>query len=790
MALLLGITTGLSLLAIAGARRTQSSYDQFLRATNASTISVDLPFGFSWDMNQQIAALDGVKSSRTYVSLSYAILTDGRIDFPRSLAEPMASIDGAYFDQDRFVAREGRVPDPDRVDEVAVNEFAAARSGFRVGERLEVATFGPLQPLDPNSATQPVPLRTIEVEVVGIGSFPEEILQDEADRSARLLLTPAFTAANMDSVTYGLQYLQLDHASADAESVQARLREVDTRGSLDVRLTSVDQARGRRALRPLSISLAVLGVIAGVIGLVLGGQALVRLQRREGEEAAMLVAFGAPPRAVVASSLIAPLVTIIAATGIAVAVAIAASPLMPLGPVRGLGVADGVDIDRTVIGLGVVAVIALATLIVLRTALIERAGSARPKRRARTSRAVATAASLAAPPTLTTGVGMAMESGTGARTVPMRSVMAGTALAVATLIIAVTFVANLHTLTHTARLYGWDWDATIVAGSGYGNLEPAPTDAVLKADPNVVAWSGAYLGAGVLDDESVPLLGMAIGSEVRPPIISGRGIVSADEIVLGAATAHTLGKHIGDSVTISGDSPRPLTVVGIATLPTIGQLHVVHVSLGFGAIVVPELVPGYDLDVFYQRHVGLGPNVQFLRFRDGVDRDAEIARLKPAVLPLASVAGIDVLSAQRPSEIINAASLGNAPLLVAALFAVFAAISLGLALVASVRRRLRDLAVLRSLGFTSGQLKSAVGWHATTIVVVGLVFGVPIGIVGSLNLWRAFANQLDVVAEPHSPIALVAVVVVLAFLVANAVAVVPARAAGRVQPAILLTIVT
>ena len=244
VALLLGITTGVSMLAIAGARRTQSSYDQFLRATNASTLSVALPFAFSWDMNQQIAALDGVKSSRTYVSLAYAFLTDGRIDFPRSLTEPLASVDGAYFDQDRFVAREGRVPDPGRVDEIAVNEFAAAQSGFRVGDRVELALYGPLQPLDPNSATQPVPLRTIEVEVVGIGSFPEEILQDEADRTARLLITPAFTAGNLDAVTFGLQYLQLDRASAEAEAVQARLREVDSQRSLDVRLTSVDQARG------------------------------------------------------------------------------------------------------------------------------------------------------------------------------------------------------------------------------------------------------------------------------------------------------------------------------------------------------------------------------------------------------------------------------------------------------------------------------------------------------------------------------------------------------------------
>ncbi|MEO6571618.1 MAG: FtsX-like permease family protein, partial [Ilumatobacteraceae bacterium] len=94
------------------------------------------------------------------------------------------------------------------------------------------------------------------------------------------------------------------------------------------------------------------------------------------------------------------------------------------------------------------------------------------------------------------------------------------------------------------------------------------------------------------------------------------------------------------------------------------------------------------------------------------------------------------------------------------------------------------------LGFTSGQLRSVVSWHATTIVLVGLFVGVPAGILGSLSLWRQFANQLDVVAEPHPPAALVAVVITLALIVANSVAVVPARMAGRVPAATLLTRVT
>ncbi|MEO6570339.1 MAG: hypothetical protein ABIO83_02215, partial [Ilumatobacteraceae bacterium] len=527
VALLLGVTVGVSLFAIAGARRTQSSYDRFLGETNTSQMSVGMEDGFTAEANAQNAALDGVKNSRTYVGINYAVLTDGAVDFAQSRTEGVGSLDGAYFDQDRFVAREGRAPDPDRLDEVAFNEFAARGFGIRVGQQLDLALYSSDEFADSNASEQPVPLRTVVVTVVGIGVFPDEILQDESDRTGRLLFTPAFTAANMASATFGLQYLQLERGNADVGSVQARLRQMYSPGSADIRLTSVDQDHARRALRSLSIALAVFGVIAGVVGLVLGVQALIRLQRRESDEAALLVAFGAPPRAVVMSSLIAPILTLIGATAIAIIVAVAASPLMPLGPVRGLGVADGVAIDRTVIGLGVSGVVVFALLIVLRTVFVERAGNRRQYRPARTSRIVETAASLGAPPTLTTGVGMAVESGTNARTVPMRSVMAGTALAVATLITAITFVTNLHTLTRTPHLYGWNWDAALVAGNGYFNLDPSATDAILSGDKSVSAWSGAYFGIGLLDDEVVPLVGMPIGAAVRPPIVRGRDIAAA-----------------------------------------------------------------------------------------------------------------------------------------------------------------------------------------------------------------------------------------------------------------------
>jgi hypothetical protein len=42
IALLLGLVGGLSLFAVAGARRTQSAYPRFLRSTNPSTMAVDV----------------------------------------------------------------------------------------------------------------------------------------------------------------------------------------------------------------------------------------------------------------------------------------------------------------------------------------------------------------------------------------------------------------------------------------------------------------------------------------------------------------------------------------------------------------------------------------------------------------------------------------------------------------------------------------------------------------------------------------------------------------------------
>jgi predicted lysophospholipase L1 biosynthesis ABC-type transport system permease subunit len=275
---------------------------------------------------------------------------------------------------------------------------------------------------------------------------------------------------------------------------------------------------------------------------------------------------------------------------------------------------------------------------------------------------------------------------------------------------------------------------------------------------------------------------MEPASRVQPTIVSGRFIAASDEVVLGTQTARQLHVRLGDRVSIGNGVKRDsLQVVGTAILPTIGMLHVAHTSLGVGAVVAPARLPNIGLDIQGLPATGLGPGAIFIRYRAGTDANAELARLKRTLTPLADFAGLDVLEVQRPAEIVNSSSVGGAPIVLAVALVLGAMISLALALAGSVRRRRRDLTVLKALGFTPTQLGATVSWHATITIVLGLVIGIPIGAVIGRALWDQFAKQLDVLARPDLPVLVVTAIAVGVIALGNLVAVLPARTARRVD---------
>ena len=777
-AVTISVCFGLAFFAIAGARRTQSAYPRFLEHAHSSTISVAMaPYSDATD--KAIAAIPEVRESRTSIGVGLYVLADGRPDVAQFL-DVNGTFNGRNFDQDRFTPTQGRMADADRSDELVVNEFGAERLGYRVGQHFDLGLYTFDQFSQPTFfSTPPPPVRVVSVTLVGIGVFPDEVLQDDADRTARFLVTPALSRSLTGD--FGLQGLILEHGDDDVRGFLDHLAQIVPLGDVDIRLTSVDEANALAATHPLSLVLGAFGAIAAVVGTVLSCQALGRSIRTTRGDMRSVGVLGASSRDLAALSLLTSALAATCGVILGAFFAIAASPLMPIGPVRRVDPGRGLDVDFTVVAVGGLATIAVLIASSAWVAWREtKPADRRPNARATTTPTIGHAAGARLPPPAATGVRFAL--GDRNRVAARSAIISAVAASVA-VVAAVTFAASLSRLVRVPAMFGWNFGAAVVSGNGYDNLDEARAHEILDNDSAVATWSGAYFGADAIGDVDVPLIGMQPDSFVRPTLVEGRFLDNDAEIVLGQATARSLHAHIGDEVVLNGDgSPHRVRVVGIAVLPTIGKTHVQHTSLGRGAIVVPGLVPGSDLDIVgAPSDKPLGPNALFVRFTSGIDTNTALARLRQIVAPLMGFAGLDVLAVQRPAEIVSAGEVGAAPVLLAIGLAVGATIALVIVLVTSVRSHRRELAVLTALGFTRKQRAATMVWHSAVVVTLGLLVGIPLGALAGRELWQVFAKRIDVAAPAVAPWGAIALIVLCALFLAVALGLGPARAARRLN---------
>ncbi len=146
---------------------------------------------------------------------------------------------------------------------------------------------------------------------------------------------------------------------------------------------------------------------------------------------------------------------------------------------------------------------------------------------------------------------------------------------------------------------------------------------------------------------------------------------------------------------------------------------------------------------------------------------------------------MSVLQVQHPAEIVNYRSTGATPVVLAAGLAVGAIAALGLTLHSSVRQRRRDLALLKTLGFTKRQLAAVVAWQSSVAGIIGVGIGLPLGIAAGRSLWILFARDIDAVPQPTTPWSLL-LVAVGALALANIVAAIPGRVAARTPASLVL----
>jgi FtsX-like permease family len=132
------------------------------------------------------------------------------------------------------------------------------------------------------------------------------------------------------------------------------------------------------------------------------------------------------------------------------------------------------------------------------------------------------------------------------------------------------------------------------------------------------------------------------------------------------------------------------------------------------------------------------------------------------------------------------------PLALGGFLALLAVGAVGQALTMAVRRRRRELAVLRTLGLTGRQTRLVVVTQASVLAVIGLALGIPLGLAVGRELWRVVANFTPLAYYPPFAVWTLALIVPVTLLAANLLAVWPARprraAAAWPHPARRMTV--
>jgi hypothetical protein len=811
LVVLIGLIGGVAMGAEVAARRTDASYPRFLASTNPSDLVVQ-PFtdpAYAPGFVRELARLPHVEGVATAVPFTAATVTrSGKLGTVLlahvQLAASLAGAGGLYSSQDKITITAGRRPDPDRGDEVVATPDAAALLHLHVGSRVPVALI--------NESGRGG--HRVDLVVVGIGVVNTQILQDSVDsgRTGFLIGTPALARRYAACCASGMvSGLRLDGGSRydttvarEYQRLLATSSYISPGGSeLYVYVTSAIEAQAQRAIRPEAIALAVFGLIAGLAALITGSQSISRLLRAGADDGGALRAIGAGPAMIMADGL--PGVVAAGAAGalLAAVVAAAMSPFSLFGPVHDV-VPRGLYLDWTVLSLGPLALVlalgGVAAIIAYRQAPHRMAARDHSGGRGPSVARAAVAARLPAPGV--EGLRLALDPGRGRTAVPVRSVLAGAVLAITVVSATLTFGASLTTLVSHPALYGWNFSYALYAVQGWGSVPAKWAGPLLARDRSVAATTGVDFATVQIDGQTVPAMAAPTRPAVGPHILSGQGLEGSHDIVLGPATLAQLHQRVGGLVTMaSGSFHVRLRITGTATMPAIGGVLSVHPSMSTGALFSTAILPGSAGSGPFGPLLS-GPNAILVRLRPGISEAAGLESLQsidrqlttvlnsPRVLAASngnSVADtVDLLPAQRPAEIVNYRTMGAMPTILAGGLAAGAVGGLGLTLVASVRRRRRDFALLKTLGFTRGQLAAAVAWQSSAIAVIGLVIGLPVGIAFGRWLWLAFARQLSAVPDPVIPAASIALAALAALLLANIVAALPGRWAARTPAAEVL----
>lgn len=829
LALLVALGVGTGIASLTAAWRTDNAYPRYLDEAEVGELVVN-PSLLTDRVVEVITSTPGVLEVRSDVLLTATVDSGvprtGREIDQGAAVQIRASADGRYVEQDRPVVYDGRMVGSGA--EAFLNREAAAAFGVGVGDTLPI-TFWPVRPpdtvVDPAALVEPI--GQADVVVVGIGVFADEVLVDELYPRQRILVSPEVAEPYDclpahpppdDSLTIeqlaarlfpagcsvGYRYFSLRLDGGDAGVVEAMrslvsridrenerlpktLQDADGYFYLVPAVTADEHDRIERSLAPSITALQLFGLAATGATLALTALAVVRLTRRSQSEAGVWCQLGAT-RAQRVGAIGVP-VGISLAVGLAGAVLLGwlASGIGPVASASAVNPTPGLAVALPVVGAVLAGSLLILGLSVVGAAILAARVTPATGRARRTPLADAVDRTGNVP--LALGVRAAFRSGGAA------ALLGAAVLAVMTVLGSVVFSTNLSAVVSDPARFAWPYDAAAITGGGYGDANAHAVATTLDR-PEVESWGIAAVGAATVDGTALPFVaGRAGFDELRVPVVDGELPAGPDQLALGATSAEQLGLAVGSSVTVStANGEHTGTVSGLVVLPPVGPYMTDRAGLGVGM-----LLPAAFLEQFYaaaaeETGIAAGEladqtgSFVVINLVDGVDPDRFMSAIGD------DLASWDTFGYQpfvhtgpvRPAQIADVAAMQSAPALLAALVASAMTIGLVLAVGLAVRSRRRELAVLRALGATGHQLRATLRWQGLTIVCIGLVLGVPLGVALGRITWRAFAGDLGIPETTAISIPWITVIAVAALIAGYVAGAVPGRIAARMSPSAVL----
>jgi ABC-type lipoprotein release transport system permease subunit len=717
----LGLALGLAMASFAAARDTSSAYGRVLDAADAETATVahNLP------PDDAAAILDTQRAiaRHRYEGGFMAFVEEAEPALTGGVLAPA----GDEFPLELPTLEAGRLPDPDRADEVFINSVLADATGFQVGDDL---TLRVLSPDSEESTRRPV-------TVTGIGTFPREAVADETAPVGIVVATRAFYEANEDDRLYSNSRVWLD----DSRDLPGLARALSAEGMFVSETRAQERHGVEEALGPTVTVLVALGLLASLATVVLAVQVAQRRQDRWRADDAVLTALGGTRRARAVIHLASVAAEVALASAIAVALMLGASPVAPIGPLHDLDPAQGAHLDLTVAVVGAVTLAVLLSL--LTVALVYARPTTASPALARPSR-VTTAAQR---PTSLAGLSLAVRSRQRAGVRLALATMAGAGLLAG----VATVVVSGRAVVDDPQSYGVDFE--LLAFNSFGDQTAAGIERVFGG-PEVTV-SASYTSYPMLvDGRTVPVLSVTpIRGESGPRVLEGELVRHDDEVVLGIHTADRLGVGVGDEVQVQSGTaypvgppppPRSLRVVGLATFAAISQQGSDEARLGVGALVTRPT---------FEQLLGSDENLPEWTTASLAEGTAPTQLIDTNPDGVGDALGVKTrwFTDARPAELLqlDEASPVLAGAIAVALLLLVAVLAQGAW--SRTRASAAELSVLQALGSSRSQLARVAAWQTVPPGLAALAIGVPLGIAVGRLAFSAFARSIAVVDAPSSP---------------------------------------